>query len=133
MLMSLRVTLTREQSKIQFGTTCADLVGLKTFDQKLRLTYRLPLDKIPLLDWMTADYSHNIGYQYQANSLGISDTDGIFYGNTIRNSLDRSIRGKVDFVMLYNKLRYLRFANTPSPKRKNFARSPGMTKTSTET
>lgn len=97
----------------------------KNFDQKLRLTYRLPLDKIPLLDWMTADYSHNIGYQYQANSLGISDTLGVFYGNTIRNSLDRSIRGKVDFVMLYNKLRYLRFANTPSPKRKNFARSPG--------
>ena len=97
----------------------------KNFDQKVRLTYRLPLDKIPLLDWMTADYSHSINYQYQASSLGISDTLGIAYGNIARNSLERSIRGKVDFVKLYNKLRYLRFANNPSPPRKNFARSPG--------
>lgn len=97
----------------------------KNFDQKVRLTYRIPLDKIPLLDWMTADYSHSIAYQYQASSLGISDTLGIAYGNVIRNSLDRSIRGKVDLVKLYNKVRYLRFANNPSPPRKNFARSPG--------
>ncbi|MFN4144740.1 MAG: cell surface protein SprA [Runella sp.] len=98
---------------------------MKNFDQKVRLTYRLPLDRIPLLDWMTADYNHNIGYQYQANALGISDTLGIEFGNVVRNSLDRGIRGKVDFVKLYNKLRYLRFANSPSPPRKNYARSPG--------
>jgi cell surface protein SprA len=97
----------------------------RNFDQKVRLTYRIPLDKIPLLDWMTADYTHNISYQYQASSLGISDTLGIAYGNIARNSLDRRISGKVDFVKLYNKLRYLRFANNPSPPRKNFARSPG--------
>lgn len=102
-----------------------DFGRMKNFDQKVRLTYRLPLDKIPLLDWMTADYSHNISYQYQANALGISDDSSKVFGNTIRNSLDRSIRGKVDFVKLYNKLRYLKFANNPSPPRKNFARSPG--------
>ncbi len=102
-----------------------NLGRMKNFDQKVRVTYRLPLEKIPLLDWMTADYNHNITYQYQANSLGISDTLGIAYGNVVRNSLERSIRGKVDFVKLYNKLRYLRFANNPSPPRKNFARSPG--------
>ena len=98
---------------------------MKNYDQKIRITYRLPLDKFPLLDWMTADYSHNIGFQYLANSLGIRDSLDVPFGNTIRNSRERSIRGKVDFVKLYNKIRYLNFANRPSPPRKNFARSPG--------
>ncbi|TKT94318.1 T9SS outer membrane translocon Sov/SprA [Dyadobacter frigoris] len=98
---------------------------IKNFDQKIKLTYRLPLDKIPLLDWMTADYSHSIDYNYQANALGLVDSDSLPFGDIIRNSRERGISGKVDFVMLYNKLRYLKFANTPSAQKKNFARSPG--------
>jgi cell surface protein SprA len=97
----------------------------KNFNQDIRITYRLPLDQIPLLDWMTGDYSHTIGYQYQANSLGIKDSLGIPFGNTIRNNKEYSLTGRVDFVKLYNKIRYLNFANRPSPVRKNFARSPG--------
>lgn len=153
---------------------------MKNFDQKIRLTYRLPLEKIPLLDWMTADYSHNILYQFSpitsyystgsaynssnlsgssfssgspgmssfggSNSFGmgntsgygasqnpafqaggyrLTDSDNFLLGNILRNGREQGIRGKVDFVKLYNKLRYLRFANNPSPPRKNFARSPG--------
>ncbi|MDF7821943.1 cell surface protein SprA [Runella sp. MFBS21] len=136
---------------------------MKNYDQKIKLTYRLPLEKIPLLDWMTADYNHNINYQFSPitsfssslysgtdglNSSGLNnatyntntsnqssaftaggyrltDTDNYLLGNSIRNGREQSIRGKVDFVKLYNKLRYLRFANNPSPPRKNFARSPG--------
>ncbi|WAC11755.1 T9SS outer membrane translocon Sov/SprA [Dyadobacter pollutisoli] len=98
---------------------------IKNFDQRIDLTYRLPLDKIPLTDWMTADYKHSVTYQYQANALGLKDTTGLPFGDIIRNSRERGITGKVDFVLLYNKLRYLKFANTPSVARKNFARSPG--------
>ncbi|MHA4736541.1 T9SS outer membrane translocon Sov/SprA [Dyadobacter sp. MSC1_007] len=98
---------------------------IKNFDQKIDLTYRLPLDKIPLTDWMSADYKHSVAYQYQANALGLKDTTGLPFGDIIRNSRERGITGKVDFVLLYNKLRYLKFANTPSTARKNFARSPG--------
>ena len=98
---------------------------MKNYFQKLDLTYRLPLDKIPLLDWMAADYRHSVSYQYQANALGLVDTTGALFGDVIRNSRDRGISGRVDLVALYNKVRYLKFANTPSAGRKNFARSPG--------
>ncbi len=98
---------------------------IKNFDQKIKLTYRLPLDKTPLTDWMKADYSHAVGYNYQANALGLRDTTGMLFGDIIRNSREMGITGQIDFVLLYNKLRYLRFANTPSAVRKNFARSPG--------
>ena len=98
---------------------------MKNYNQTVKINYRLPLDRVPLLDWMTADYSHNIAYQYTASSLGISDTLGVPFGNIIRNSVERTVSGKIDFVKLYNKIKYLNFANRPSQPRKNFARSPG--------
>src|SRR5690606_12560566 len=71
---------------------------IKNFDQRIRLTYRLPLDKLPLTDWMTADYNHTIAYNFQANALGIVDSLGVPFGNIIRNSRERGVTGRVDFV-----------------------------------
>lgn len=98
---------------------------IKNFDQRLDFTYRLPLDKIPLLDWIKADYKQSAEFQYQANAFGLKDENGQLFGDVIRNGRERGVSGQVDFVMLYNKLKYLKFANTPSVARKNFARSPG--------
>ncbi|GAB4055355.1 cell surface protein SprA [Spirosoma litoris] len=98
---------------------------MKNFVQDIKATYRLPLDKIPLLDWIAADASYAVGYQFQANSYGIVDSLGVPFGNILRNNRERGITGRVDLIRLYNKIRYLRFANTPAPIRKNFARNPG--------
>ncbi|RIV22632.1 cell surface protein SprA [Fibrisoma montanum] len=98
---------------------------VKNFVQDIRATYRLPLDKIPLLDWMAADAIYGIGYQFQANSFGIADSTGVPFGNIVRNNRERGITGRVDLIRLYNKIAALRWANTPSPVRKNFARNPG--------
>ncbi|QIP18063.1 cell surface protein SprA [Spirosoma aureum] len=98
---------------------------MKNFVQDIRATYRLPLDKIPLLDWMSADAIYGVGYQFQANSFGVADSSGVPFGNILRNNRERGVTGRVDLIRLYNKIRYLRFANTPSPIRKNFARNPG--------
>ncbi|GAB3642409.1 T9SS outer membrane translocon Sov/SprA [Spirosoma arcticum] len=102
-----------------------NLGRMKNFVQDIRATYRLPLDKIPLLDWLAADAIYGIGYQFQANSFGIADTLGVPFGNILRNNRERGITGRVDLIRLYNKIRYLRFVNTPAPVRKNFARNPG--------
>ncbi len=98
---------------------------VKNFQQDLRFTYRLPLDKFPLTDWIAADVNYAMGYQFQANSYGLLDTTGTSFGNIVRNNRERGINGRIDFVLLYNKIKALRWANTPSPVRKNFARSPG--------
>ncbi|WP_229235489.1 MULTISPECIES: cell surface protein SprA [Emticicia] len=97
----------------------------KNFSQEMRFTYRLPLDKFFLLDWITADAKYNNQFNYQAVSLNILDEFNIPFGNTIRNGRDRGVRGKVDFVKLYNKAKYLRFANSPTPPKKRFTRNPG--------
>jgi cell surface protein SprA len=98
---------------------------MKDFDQRVNLTWRLPLDKLPFTDWLAADYNHRIGYNFMANALGAVDENGSEFGNILRNSRERGVSGRVDFVALYNKLKYLKFANSPNAARKNFTRSPG--------
>jgi cell surface protein SprA len=97
----------------------------KGYDQQVNTVWRLPLNKSPLTDWMTADYSHKFGYTYFANSYEIKDDDGYLFGNIIKNTRNRSINGKIDFVALYNRIRALRLANQPRVERKNVARNPG--------
>jgi cell surface protein SprA len=105
----------------------------KGFDQQVNAVWRLPLNKSPLTDWMSADYSHRFGYTYFANSLDIRDgdtlkagnVDGHLFGDVIKNTRNRSINGKIDFVSLYNRIRALKLANQPRLERKNVARNPG--------
>ncbi len=97
----------------------------KGFDQQVNIVWRLPLNKSPLTDWMSADYSHRFGYNYVANSLEIKDDDGYLFGNIIKNTRNRSINGKIDLVALYNRVRALKLANQPRVSRKNVARNPG--------
>lgn len=97
----------------------------RNFDQNITLNYRLPLDKFPLTDWISADVNYKMGLQFQANSFGIRDSANVEFGNYIRNSRDRGIQGRVDLIRLYNKIAALRRANTPSPPRRNFTRNPG--------
>lgn len=97
----------------------------KNFDQKVTSSWRLPLNKSPLTDWMTADYTHNFGYQYTAASFDIRDENNRPFGNIIKNFRDRGITGKIDFVALYNRIKALRIANSPRVERKNIARTPG--------
>ena len=97
----------------------------KNFDQQAGMIWRLPLQKLPLTDWMNADYSHRIGYNYFANSFDIRDSLDLPFGNIIKNTRERSINGKVDFVALYNRIKALRWANNGNPIGKNVARNPG--------
>ncbi len=97
----------------------------KNFDQQAGFIWRLPLQKSPITDWMNLDYSHKISYNFVANSFNLKDDEGYLFGNIIKNGRDRAITGKVDFVALYNRIKALRWANSPRNIGKNVARSPG--------
>jgi len=91
---------------------------MKNFDQNLSATYTVPFDKLPITDWVSADIRYNAGYTWTAGAIGFADT----LGNTIENSRDRSLNGRVDFVSLYNKVGFLKNINTPSRGRASRAR-----------
>ncbi|AWV98675.1 T9SS outer membrane translocon Sov/SprA [Arcticibacterium luteifluviistationis] len=103
----------------------------KNYSQGLQLTYKLPLDKFFLLDWINANSRFNTDYQYRANSFdyanneSLADINGDSYGNFIENGRELAIQGRIDLVKLYNKLKYLKFANSPNQPRERFTRAPG--------
>jgi cell surface protein SprA len=85
---------------------------LKNFDQSLTVNYKLPLDKIPFTDYLSADYRYRVDYSWKAGAINLPDT--LNFGNTIANSRDRTLSGRIDMVKLYNKVKFLKDINTPS-------------------
>ena len=100
------------------------------FNQRVALTYRLPLDKFPLTDWLSADTRYAATYTWQAASTalrapynpvptGIERNDTATYvlrlGNTIQNNRELSANGKIDLVKLYNKVKFLNIINNAQP------------------
>ncbi|MFZ5971057.1 MAG: cell surface protein SprA [Bacteroidota bacterium] len=84
---------------------------MKSFEQTVTANYTLPLDKLPLTNWLGADYRHNVGYNWKAGP--VETNRALQLGNIIQNSQDQALSGRIDMVKLYNKIGYLKNINTP--------------------
>jgi cell surface protein SprA len=91
---------------------------MKNFDQNINLNYRVPFDKLPLTDWINADLRYGVGYSWNAGAWSEIDSLNLqkTLGNIAQNNREVGTTGKVDFVKLYNKVKFLREINTP-PRR----------------
>lgn len=80
----------------------------KTMDysHNYSLSYNLPLDKLPLTDWMTANIKYGGTYNWQRAPLAQSE-----FGNTIQNNRTVNVSGQLNFTTLYNKVPYLKKVN----------------------
>jgi cell surface protein SprA len=83
----------------------------KNFNQNITANYTLPFDKIPIVDWLGAEYRYNVGYGWRAGPL--EKVDSLKLGNIIQNNQEQGLNGKVDMVKLYNKIGFLKKINTP--------------------
>ncbi len=83
------------------------------YRQEATVTYNVPTNKIPLLDWTTLRASYNTKYNWLASSL---IPESRLLGNTLANTQTRTINGELKFEELYNKWRFLRAVNTSTPK-----------------
>jgi cell surface protein SprA len=84
---------------------------MKNFNQNITANYTLPFDKIPIIDWVGAEYRYSVGYGWRAGPLEKVDT--LKLGNIIQNNQEQGLNGKVDMVKLYNKIGFLKKINTP--------------------
>lgn len=73
------------------------------------LNYSLPLSKLPITDWIQADYRYLTTYTWQTGAIGQRDS----LGNVIQNTRDQNITGKLDLVKLYNKNKKIAALNAP--------------------
>ena len=92
-----------KDSVMQSIQTWGEVTG---YDHTVNLTYQLPFDKIPLADWMTVNTTYGAGYQWDRAPLQ-QDT----LGHTVQNSQNLAVNAQLNFVNLYNKIKWLKKIN----------------------
>ena len=89
------------------------------YNQSFTASYQLPLNLIPIFDWLMADASYSATYHW---ARGAEDDEGnVKYGNTITNNRVINLNGALNMEKLYNHVPFLKKAN------ERFAKSPKRT------
>ena len=79
------------------------------YQQTFTASYQVPLNLIPIFDWVNSDVSYNSGYRW---SRGATNEFGkVEYGNDISNNRQISINGAFSMEKLYNHSPFLKKAN----------------------
>ncbi len=73
-------------------------------------SYRLPINKLPLFNWINVSSNYNATYNWEAGPV-LPDSSDINLGNTIRNSNTIQLNGQMNLLNLYNKVGFLKNIN----------------------
>jgi cell surface protein SprA len=82
------------------------------FSQRLVTNYNIPINKLPLLDWVTANAGYTADYDWQGAPLSALEL-----GNTIQNAQNIRLNFNANFVNLYNKIEFLKKINQKGTQR----------------
>ena len=75
------------------------------YHQIFTAQWAVPLNKIPFLDWITANAQYNATYAWD---YGAISSENINVGNIIANTSSWQLDGNLNFEKLYNKSKYLK-------------------------
>ena len=78
------------------------------YQQQVTASYQLPLNKLPILDWVNGDASYTGRYTWVR---GTERNDGVSLGNIITSNRSLNVNGSFNMEMLYNHFPFLRKAN----------------------
>ena len=78
------------------------------YSQNFQASYRLPLNLLPVFDWVNSDASYNANYSWER---GTEDEEGNSYGNTINTQRELKLNGNFNLVKLYNHVPFLKKVN----------------------
>ncbi len=87
---------------------------LQNFNQSIKVTYRLPLSKLPLTSWMNSSASYQVQYNWNASPIAVQQR----LGNTVENARNMQFNANADFNTLYNKIPYLKRLNQQNRRRR---------------
>lgn len=86
------------------------------YGQTFTASYQLPLNLIPVFDWVNSDASYNATYNWVR---GTDLDDGTSLGNVISNNRSLNINGSFNLEKLYNHIPFLKKANDRFNKSSN--------------
>ena len=79
-----------------------------SYAQSFEASWKLPITKIPIFDWLTADANYRSTYNW---TRGAELQDGTSMGHTIANSRDVSGNMRLNMETLYNHVPFLKEVN----------------------
>lgn len=91
-------------------TNLKDFGRTTRYNHVINATYRIPINKLPFLNWVSATARYNATYNWDIGPV-FPDTLNIELGNTIRNSNTTQLNGQLNMVNLYNKVELLKKIN----------------------
>ena len=77
------------------------------FNQNLQVNYNLPINKFPLLDWISSNLRYSSKYIWSAGSFQQADS----LGNIIENNREYTLGSKLDISKFYDKIPILKSYN----------------------
>ncbi|MCG8411984.1 MAG: cell surface protein SprA [Bacteroidales bacterium] len=81
----------------------------KQYNHRIKATYRVPINKLPLLGWTSLNVAYNTTYKWKA---GTRDIDGeLLQGNSINNTAATQVNAQANLKSLYNKVGFLKRIN----------------------
>ena len=86
------------------------------YNQSFRASYQLPLNLIPIFEWLTADVSYDATYSWVR---GTALEDGTSLGNTITNNRTMNVNSAFNLERLYNLVPFLKKTNERFSKEKS--------------
>lgn len=93
---------------LHFGSTTQ-------YQQNVSANWTIPINKIPILNWINASTGYQGQYMWNAAARSIQQR----LGNTIENSSTLQGNATLDLTKLYNKVPYLKKVNTPQRRNNN--------------
>ena len=78
------------------------------YNHRVDITYNIPINKLPMLDWVTANARYSGNYDWAAGPI---TADTIQLGNTLQNSNTIALNTQFNLFTLYNKVKYLQEVN----------------------
>ena len=90
-----------KQSILNWGTPL-------DYQQQVSASYQLPLNKLPVFDWVNADASYTAKYTWVR---GTELEDGTSLGNTITSNRNLNINSALNLETLYNHIPFLKKVN----------------------
>ena len=103
-----------KQSLKEFGTPL-------DYQQTFTASYQLPLNKLPIFDWLNADATYTATYTWVR---GTELDDGTSLGNTITNNRNVNVNSTLNLETLYNHVPFLKKANEAFNKKRTTTRKP---------
>lgn len=102
-------------SILTFGRTTS-------YHHQFDLRYTVPINKLPLTDWISLTLNYSGTYDWDAGSIAMIN-DSINLGNVIQNTNKKRINAQFKMSSLYNKVPYFKNLGKNSNKRRTVSRN----------